>query len=346
MLYTLLKRQTHINRQMHPIEIIRTMRLRSAGRTRPIEPIPRPLAALRRRAALAASALLLAASLPALLHAAPPETPAQDTLSAPTVPARNWAVDCANNEILIIQHPNSYFRYRMHVVDEKGDQLRDQIETPEGSVARLIQRDGRALTHDEDSAERDRLNYLLNSPSVFARHIKNEASNKKLGVDLLKLMPDAMLWSYTPNQPQPPNQPASADAPPLVVLDFKPNPKWSPPTIPSESLTGLEGRVWIDPHTRNMVRLEGDVFQPVNIGWGMVGHIYPGGKVLLEQASASPQRWVVEHIDMQFSIRVLMLKTVKIHTHYDTPASSFQAVPTMTYQQAIKILLDTPLPAH
>ena len=41
-----------------------------------------------------------------------------------------------------------------------------------------------------------------------------------------------------------------------------------------------------------------------------------------------------------------MLKTVKVHTRYDMPASTFQTVPSMTYQQAIKILLDTPLPPH
>lgn len=95
-----------------------------------------------------------------------------------------------------------------------------------------------------------------------------------------------------------------------------------------------------------MVRMEGDLFQAVNMGWGMVGHLYPGGRILTEQAQAGPQRWLVDHIDMQFTVRLLMLKTVKVHTRYDTPPASFQPVPAMPYQQAIKILLDTPLPTH
>ena len=306
---------------------------------------PRRLVARRPRILPLACAALLAASLP--LGAATP-----DTVSTASLPARAWAVDCAKNEVLVIQHPDSYLRYRLHEVSDKGEQLRDQIETPDGSVARLIERDGRPLTPDEDAAERDRLNNLLTSPATFAHHIKNEQANKKMGIDLLQLMPDAMLWSYAPNQPQlpgqPPNRPDAqpSDAPPLVVLDFKPNPKWSPPTMPSEALTGLEGRVWIDPRTRRMVRLEGDIFQPVNVGLGMLGHLYPGGKVLLEQANAGGQRWIVEHIDMQFALRVLMVKTVKLHTRYDAPPANFQPVPPMTYQQAIKTLLDTPLPTH
>lgn len=267
---------------------------------------------------------------------------AQDTFSPPSIPARTWAEDCANNEILVIQHPDSYLRYRLHEVNEKGDQIRDQIETPEGSVARLIQRDGRPLPPEEDTAERERLNYLIAEPSVFAHHIKNEQANKKLGVDLLKMMPDAMLWTYAPGQPQPVDQPSGAA--PLVVLDFKPNPKWSPPTIPADTLTGLEGRIWIDRKTRRMVRLEGDLFHAVNIGWGMVAHIYPGGNVTLQQTNAGGQRWIVNHIVEQLTLRALMVKTVKQKLVFDT--DNFQTISPMTYQQAIKVLLDTPLPTH
>jgi len=240
----------------------------------------------------------------------------------------------------VIEHPDSFLRYRLHQVDEKGDQMRDQIETPQGSVARLILREGRPLTPDEDAAERERLSALSASPSTFARHVRREQENKTMGVNLLKLMPDAMLWSYAEGQPQlakpGPGEPA------LVVLDFKPNPKWSPPDMEAEPLTGLEGRIWIDPRTRRMVHLEGDLFHAVNIGWGMVAHLYPGGTVTLQQTYAGGQRWIVEHIVEQLSLRALMVKNVKQRLVFDT--SQYQAVPAMSYQQAIKMLLDTPLP--
>ena len=267
------------------------------------------------------------------------DAPAATLLAAP---ARAWAVECANNEILVIQHPGSYLRYHLHVVDEKGDQTRDQIETPQGSVARLILRDGRALTPEQDSAERDRLNGQLTSPAMFARHIRREQDNKKMGVELLKLMPDAMLWSYASDQPQLPRQTAGAAT--MVVVDFKPNPIWSPPTIQSEPLTGLEGRIWIDPRTRRMVHLDARLSHAVNIGWGMVAHIYPGGTITLQQTNAGGERWIVEHIVEQLTLRALMVKNVKQRLVFDT--SDFQPVQPMTYQQAIKTLLDTPLPSH
>ena len=290
---------------------------------------------------------LLGACFIVLATASPFHLPAASSQPASAAslldgPARTWAVDCANNESIVIQHPGSFLRYRLHVIDEKGDHLRDQIETPEGSVGRTLQSNGRPLTPAEDAAERQRLNDLLASPDVFAHHIRSEQNNKRTGVHLLKLMSDAMLWSYVPGQPQLPNHPSGDPA--LVVLDFKPNPAWSPPTMESEPLIGLEGRVWIDPRTRRMVRLEASLTRAVNIGWGIVAHLYPGGTVTLQQSNVGGQRWIVNHIDEQLNLRALLVKNVHQRLVFDT--ADYQPVPAMTYQQAIKILLDTPLPTR
>jgi hypothetical protein len=286
---------------------------------------------------------LLGACFLVLATAGPAASPQPASDASPlALPARAWAVDCTDNEALVIRHPGSFLRYRLHVIDEKGDHLRDQIETPEGSVGRNLQSDGRPLTPAEDAAERQRLNVLLASPDAFARHIQREQENKQTGVQLLKLMPDAMLWSYAPGQPQFPNQ-LSGD-PVLVVLDFKPDPAWSPPTMEAEPLTGLAGRVWIDPNTRRMVRMEASLTRAVNIGWGFVAHLYPGGSVTLQQANVGGQRWIVNHIDEQLNLRAFMVKSVHQRLLFDT--ADYQPVPPMPYQQAIKLLLGTPLPTH
>jgi len=271
-------------------------------------------------------------------------TAAQDASggSALAAPARSWADDCAKNEELVLEHPGSYLRYRLHQVDEKGDKVRDLIETPEGSVARLIEQDGKPLTPEQDAGERARLNDLISSPETFARHSRRDEDNRKTGVDILRQMPNAMLWSYAPGQPQLADQ--AAGGPALVVLDFKPDPKWQAPTFESEALIGVEGRVWIDTRARRVVRLQADIFRPVNIGWGFVAHFYPGGTVTLRQTSVGGQRWLVDHIDEKVVVRALLLKTVKESMISDSTGA--QPVPSMSYQQAIKILLDTPLATH
>jgi hypothetical protein len=285
---------------------------------------------------------LLALSLFLLPGRAYPQQETPD-LSAP---ARTWAVDAAKNEVLVVDHPGSYVRYRMHEVNERGDRVRDQIESKDGTVARLILRDGHPIGPEEDAAERDRLKAQLASPSTFYRHVRNDQETKKSYSELLKQMPDAMLWSYAPNQPQLPNlQPATGNPQlPLVVLDFTPNPKWSPPSLASEALTGIKGRIWVDSRSRRVVRVEAELFRAVNIGWGFLAHIYPPGNAVLQQTDAGNQRWIVEHVDEQVNLRAMLVKTIRSHLVEDT--SDLQTVNPMTYQQAIEILLNTPLPSQ
>ncbi|SFS21658.1 hypothetical protein SAMN05421771_4282 [Granulicella pectinivorans] len=257
-----------------------------------------------------------------------------------SVPPRTWAFDAANNEIPVIDHPGQYLRYRMHVIDAKGDQLRDVIESKDGTVARLIERDGRALTEDEDKWEQQRLNDMIAAPDKYKRHVSGDVSGKKRAVELIKMLPDAMVFSYAPGQPQLPDFPGEQ-----VVLDYKPNPGWHPPTTTSEALTGLAGRVWIDARTHHMVRMEGDIFQGVNLGWGMLAHIYPGGKLMLQQTPTQNDpntRWIFSHFTEQLTVRALMLKTFRENSRVSS--EGYTPVPAMPYQEAIKTLLATPLP--
>ena len=256
-------------------------------------------------------------------------------------PPHSWAVDAAANELIALHHPNSYLRYRMHVVDEKGDQTRDIIESKDGSVARLILRDDRPLTGEEDAAERQRLNDMLAAPADFAKHIKEDTAGKKIADQMIHLMPDAMTYTYTPGQPQTGRNSGVTE----VVLDYKPNPGFKPPSLTAEVLTGLEGRIWIDSKTRNLTRMEGTIFRGVNFGWGMLARLYPGGKLVLEQTDAGGGRWIFTHFTEEVRVRALIVKTVTVHANIS--ASAFETLPgPMTYQDAIQMLLSRPLPGR
>jgi hypothetical protein len=255
------------------------------------------------------------------------------------------AEDAVANEVKLVQFDRTYLRYRTHVKDAKGDVIRDVIESKDGTVARVILRDNRALTPEEDARERDRLQAMLDSPDDFAKHIQKDRTGKKLATDLMKLLPQAMVFSYPPSQPQRNDKPSGA--PEELVLDFKPNSAWSPPTMASQALTGIEGRCWIDARTHNLIRLDADLFQPVNFGFGVLAHLYPGGKFLLEQQPVGDQhgvdsRWIANHFIERVTVRAMMVKTLK--ENIDLIASAFSPIPEMGYREAIRMLLDTPLP--
>ena len=254
---------------------------------------------------------------------------------SPSSAAKQVVNDAIANEVKLVEYGGSYLRYQVHTQDAKGDQIREVIESKDGTVARVLKRGDRPLTAEEDADEQARLKEMLDSPDAFHKHVQKDLTGKKLAVDLIKLLPDAMIYSYVPGQPQRGDKPAGESD--ELVIDFKPDPKWNPPTMISQALQGLEGRCWIDSKTHHLTRLEADLFQGINFGFGFFAHIYPGGKFELEQAPVGDGRWIVDHFSEHVTVRAMMVKTIKENT--ELVATEFAAIPPMGYQDAIKQLL-------
>lgn len=258
------------------------------------------------------------------------------------LPAKQWASEAAKNELKVLQPGPPYLRYRMHTKNAKGDQVRDIIQSKDGAVARLILKEGRPLTAEEDAAEHERLQAMLDSPGAYARHARGDVTDRKMAHDLIEQLPEAMLFTYAPGQPQRSDRVMHPDDVPEIVIDYKPNPAWTPPEIEADGLTGLEGRVWIDPKTRHMTRAEGTIFRGVNMA-GFIAHIYEGGKLSFEQTRVSDQRWIFSKFIEHVELRVLFKR---VNEDSENEASDFKEVPAMSYQDAIRALLATPLPQH
>jgi hypothetical protein len=249
-----------------------------------------------------------------------------------------WAAAAAQNELSIINDDGTFpLRYQVRKTDAKGDTTREVIETRDGAVARLIQRNGSPLTAFEDSAERQRLKDELATPSDSIKHHKRDNETRQNSIELIRLMPGAMINTYAPGQPQLPGL-ASRQ----VVIDFRPNPAFKPPTMLADLLTGFQGRVWIDSQSHCMTRIEGRVLHPVNFGWGLVAHIYPGGTVELEQINAGDNRWVYSHLSTHLTVRVVV-KTVPLDDQMT--ATDFHILPApVSFQEGIRMLLAMPVP--
>ncbi|HEY5328679.1 MAG TPA: hypothetical protein VIJ79_02245 [Acidobacteriaceae bacterium] len=268
------------------------------------------------------------------ISAQTPIHPADLTKSTPP----SWVEAAAVNEQHIINDDGSFpLRYRIRKVDAKNDVTRDIIESKQGTVARLVERNGQPLTAQEDALERARLTGMLDSPRAFIKHHKRDDAARGYSMDLVREMPRAMIYTYAPDQPQRPNA-----AGPEVAIDFTPDPHYKPPALVANILTGLQGRLWIDRKSLRVTRIEGRVLHPVDFGWGMLARIYPGGTVEFEQANAGGDRWAYSHLRENITIREMMVKTVQQHTDMD--AADFKMLPApVSYQEAIHILLATPL---
>lgn len=231
-----------------------------------------------------------------------------------------------------LTHDAVYFRYRVHRVDPKEDTTRDLIESKDGTVGRLLQHNGQALTSGEDRSERERLAKLLASGDVDSKQ-KEQQRSRTYAVELIRAMPEAMLYTLTQGQPQLPGL-----GRPQFVFDFTPNPQFHPSTTAQGLLTGLAGRIWVDAADHHLVRMELEAKRNLDLAMGILARVYSGGTVEYDQRRIAENKYAYTHVRMHLRLRELMLKTVPYES--DLTASDIQPLPVQpTGQEAIRTLL-------
>ena len=261
-----------------------------------------------------------------LLLAAPCPAPAQTPQPVPN--PKKIVLDASWNELHSSGPPHP-FRYRQSKVDPKGSSVKLIVETKDGEVARLIEKNGRPLTAEEDRAEIARLDNLMAHPEIQeSRHKKAQVDDAR-GDEMVKMLPDAFLYSY--------DGMVQGPSGPCYRVSFKPNPAFVPPDREGEVYHGMVGDLWVDQRQLRLAKLNAHLISDVNFGWGVLGKLYQGGSILVENADVGLGHWETLHLKLHLQGKILMMKSVDFST--TQVSTDFQAVPPQTtYQDGIRML--------
>jgi len=220
-------------------------------------------------------------------------------------------------------------RYKLRKQDEKGITTKEIVPSKEGDVARLIARDDKPLTPEQNKAELDRLSNLLAHPEIQEHRYKREQEDSGRADEMIRLLPDAFLYKYV-DMAAGPNGPA-------YRLSFEPNPNFHPPDREAEVYHGMEGEIWIDQGQERIVKLDAHLIADVNFGWGILGKLYKGGSLSIEQKDVGHRHWEATLMKLNLTGIALMLKPLSFQT--TETSTDFQPVPVnMSYQDAIHLL--------
>jgi hypothetical protein len=258
--------------------------------------------------------------IPFFAHLSAQEPPPEDPVAL--VRAASWNELHSSNG----GHP---FRFRIRKQDENGSTTKDIIETKDGDVARLVAVNDKPLTPERAKTERERLDNLLAHPELQARRHKKEQEDSGRENEMVRLLPDAFIYTYrgvvdTPNGP-------------AWRLDFVPNEKFLPPDREAQVYHGMAGELWIDCAQKRMARLDAHLIADVNFGWGVIGRLYKGGTILVIQKDVGEKHWEALHLKLNLTGKILMLHSVTFQSTED--ASDYKPVSnTLTYKDAIRIL--------
>jgi len=225
---------------------------------------------------------------------------------------------------------NHPFRYKLHKIDDEKITTKEIVETKDGDVARLIAINDKPLDPDAQQAELDRLNNLAAHPELQEHRRKKEQEDGDRANKMVRVLPDAFVFKYE-GMVNGPNGPC-------YRFSFQPNPNFNPPDREAQVYHGMAGELWIDKAQERMVKFDAHLIADVDFGWGILGRLYKGGNILVEQADVGDHHWETTHMKLSLTGKALLIKSLSFQTTED--ATEFQPVPPETgYQNAIKMLL-------
>lgn len=228
------------------------------------------------------------------------------------------------NEAAAAQNASHPMRYVLRKSSSRVTTSKDMIETRDGLVALLVAVNDRPLNPEEQDREQARLNALLADPGKQRHRKQVEDEDTERALRVLRALPTAFLYQYAGPGPGA-----------VERYAFRPNPKFSPPNLETQVLTALSGELWIDPVQARVARLQGSVQQDVDFGWGILGRLYKGGWITIDQADVGGGEWRLVKFEMTMSARVVIKTRVFATTETE---SQFAPVPAVSYSEGIAIL--------
>ena len=186
--------------------------------------------------------------------------------------------DVIENELTAEAADHSSWRYVERRDDEKKNEVRDIVLTPDGFVYRTLAINGEVPNAD---AECRRIRKVLSDPAELQHTWQAQQHDAEKLRDLMRMLPDAFLYRYDREQ-------LSAGR---VRMSFAANPDFHPTTSAAEVFRHLEGYVVVDAQAKRLVEINARLISSAKFGGGILGHLDSGGTVVFRQEDR--KRWTL-----------------------------------------------------
>lgn len=227
-----------------------------------------------------------------------------------------------NTELAASRTDHTLWKYR----DEQRDanKVSNVVQTAEGSVKRLIEKNGRPLTAEEKQAEDARIQNFIHDPEKLEKQKKDGASDDKNAAELLNMLPKAFRWKIA-------NE--NGDS---ITLTFTPNPDFNPPDMQSRVLSTMAGELVVDKTQHRIKTISGKLTQDITFGWGLLGRLKQGGTFRVERRELKPGLWQITETHVHIVGKALLFKS--IGQQQDEVQTDFTQVPDgTTLEQAAEM---------
>lgn len=207
----------------------------------------------------------------------------------------------------------------------KQTTIKEQVDTNDGPLFRLLSIDGKPLDASQRHLEDIRLDRLVHDPSQQLKSKQAHDEDEQKLETVMRMMPAAFLYEFD-----------GLDGT-LVRLKFRPNPSYTPATYEARVMHSLAGTILIDAKQKRLAKVRGRLIKRVDFGFGVFGRIDNGGTIEFERIEVGPSHWKTALVHIQLSGRMVFFKTIS--KQQDETRSDFRAVPADLSLREANLLL-------
>ncbi len=220
------------------------------------------------------------------------------------------------NELAALKNDHSQWMYRDRNSLKGMVKLEEVIETPEGSMRRLLSVNGKSPTSDQEKKSQEAIKRFLTDPNYRKQQRQKTDEDTRKASKLLATLPKAFLYSSEAREGQ------------MIRLAFRPNPGFQPPHREAKVFHAMAGMLLIDSKQMRLAKLSGHLVKNVDFGGGILGKLRKGGSFEVNQADAGVGHWKLTKLVVHMSGHVLFFAT--INQQQDEVMSDFHEVPPGT----------------
>ena len=255
--------------------------------------------------------------------------------TAPADVAPEEIVRSAVNNELKPPDGDKKFLFQHYKKTPNGTQTMVYVQTREAVAGLVIAINDKPLTEDQRKGEIQRVQRFINDPDEMRKKQKQEKDSIDRITRIIRALPEAFLYERDGMEMSSPGVGKTGDQ--LTKLKLHPNPNYDPPSRVEQVLTGMEGHILIDRKLNRIAQIEGTLQKDVSFGWGILGHLDRGGHILLDQADVGEKHWQITRIDMAFTGKILLFKSVNVRS--TETYSDFQPVASsLSFAQGLDLL--------
>lgn len=237
---------------------------------------------------------------------------------------RDLVSKMVDNE-LHAEHAPHYWMYLDSNVKQGKTVVDRVLQTKECWFRWPVSVSGHPASVDDRQKAEQQNQQLANDPSFREKKRKEIDEDSSKADSLMKILPDAFLFTNAGHQGN------------SVVLRFRPNPKYNPPSNEAKVFHAMAGELVINSKETRLEKLSGKLTENVDFGLGILGKIRKGGTFSVVQSEVAPQDWELTKLDVHISGRALFFHTISEQQH--EIMSHFEPVPSsISLKQAAAIV--------